>query len=63
MIREGHKYHVKGRDCVALQTGHIVKFLALNDRPNAGDVPVFLWAHANEAKPMPMKYHGGEVPQ
>lgn len=62
MIREGHLYHVKGRKCIALQSGLIVKFLALKETPDAGDVPDFVWAHINEARPLPMKYHGGEVP-
>lgn len=62
MIREGHKYHVKGRECIALQTGYICKFLALRENPDAGDVPDFEYAHMNDAIPLPMKYHGGELP-
>lgn len=62
MIREGHKYHVKGRDCIALQSGDICKFLALREPPSIGDVPSYIWAHENEAEPLPMKYHGNEIP-
>ena len=62
MIHQGHLYKVNGSQCIALQTGHIAKFLVLRDVPNIADVPDFVWASYLIAIPQPMKYYGGEVP-
>ena len=61
-IKQGHLYRVHQRDCIALQSGILVKFLVLKTKPNIADVPEFMMAHIKDAKQLPMKYYGGDIP-
>jgi len=62
MIHQGHLYAIHGRKCIALQSGSSAEFWVLKSSPDIADVPRYLVATEDRAKPLPMKYHGGEVP-
>lgn len=62
MIHQGRKYQVHGRQCIAMQSGSSAEFCVLEATPDAGDIPRFIVATKDNAKPMPMKYYGNELP-
>lgn len=58
--RQGHKYDYFGVPVLAMESGERVKVREIQQ--DATWLGAEMIAHADWLKPMPMKYHGGEVP-
>lgn len=60
IARQGHKYSYFGLAVIAMESGVRVKVRQL--WPDAHWLGPEMTAHIDWLKPLPMKYHGGEVP-
>ena len=64
MIRQGHLYAYRHQRVIAVQSNPgrgTVRCVRIEPTHPSGMGPTF-WATATELVPLPMKYHGGQIP-
>lgn len=60
--RQGHKYQLGDREVISMGTGVVVQVRPI-DHNEPYPLGAAITVKASWLRPLPMKYHGGEVPQ
>lgn len=61
VAQQGHKYQLGDRQVLAMQSGVVVQVREI-DQTEAYPLGKAITVKASWLKPLPMKYHGGQIP-
>ena len=61
VAQQGHRYQFDGKDVLAMQSGVVVQVREI-DQTEAYPLGKAITVKASWLKPLPMRYHGGQIP-